>query len=102
MTRPSSLRKCLYNNIIFIIYLFIFFFWGGGGVALSINKPSKYMQMSRAEILQTDLNTFPSRVMRELDKISTCKHLPFHGHFYNSHNILSLRCSDIAIDVGHS
>ena len=52
--------------------------------------------MSRAEILQTDLNTFPSTVMRELDRISTCKHLPFHGHFYNSHNILSLCCIDIA------
>ena len=50
------------------------------------------MKMSGAQILQTDLNTFPLRVVRELEKISTCKHLPFHGHFYDFHNILPLCC----------
>ena len=59
-------------------------FLGEGGL--------KYMKMSGAQILQTDLNTFPLRVVRELEKISTCKHLPFHGHFYDFHNILPLCC----------
>ena len=47
-------------------------------MALSINKPSKYMQMSRAEILQTDLNTFPLlRVIGELDKNLHVSIFPF-------------------------
>ena len=100
MTRLFSLRKCLYIIIIhdLFIYSFIILFTGGE-VAILIYKPSKYMymQMTRAQILQTDLNTFPLlRVIGELDKISACTHLPFHDHFYNSHNILSLCCIDIA------
>ena len=86
MTRLSSLRKCLYIIIYLFIYLFIsyLFIWGGG-VAILIKKPSKYTQMPRHKFSKVISIHFLVRVMRELNKVSTCKHLPF----------LSLRCIDI-------